>query len=62
MKCKTVIYWPTVSAGAQELEIDVEKVAAGIESFIRKSTENLEEEGIILDLRGIGSAVTAALH
>jgi len=44
------------------LEIDVEKVAARIESFIRKSMENLEKEGIIPGLNGgIDSAATAAL-
>lgn len=46
----------------KELEIDAEKVATRIESFISASMENLEREGVILGLSGgIDSAVTAAL-
>lgn len=46
----------------KELEINAEKAASRIESFIKVSMENLEREGVILGLSGgIDSAVTAAL-
>ena len=45
-----------------EMKIEPEKVALSLENFIRKYTEKLERQGVILGLSGgIGSAVIAAL-
>ena len=45
-----------------EMKIKPEKVALSLENFIRKYTEKLEREGVILGLSGgIDSAVIAAL-
>ena len=45
-----------------EIKIKPEKVALSLENFIRKYTEKLEREGVILGLSGgIDSAVIAAL-